>query len=258
MKARSLAIRMLVPVFSLAIGSSAHAALYDRGGGLIYDDVLNVTWLQNVTLAAGSIYDDDDPADKLENAPGYDVYSDGLLSYGSAMAWAATLEYYDAVRDVVWDDWRLPQVSPVNNTSFNLVRTLDGSSDVGYNITSPDHELSYMYYVNLGNIGQYDSLGNIQTGFGLVDDLADPSDESLFANLKTGLYWYSTVRPDNDTNAWDFRMRYGNTTAGHFGYVRYAWAVHPGDVAAIPEASTWMLLLAGLGLVGLATRRRMA
>ncbi len=37
----------------------AHAALHDRGCGLVYDDVLNVTWLQNVTLAAGSPYDDD-------------------------------------------------------------------------------------------------------------------------------------------------------------------------------------------------------
>ena len=34
------------------IGTS-HAALIDRGGGLIYDDVLNITWLQDAGYALG-------------------------------------------------------------------------------------------------------------------------------------------------------------------------------------------------------------
>ena len=33
------------------------AALIDRGGGLIYDESLDITWLQNANLAAGSVYD---------------------------------------------------------------------------------------------------------------------------------------------------------------------------------------------------------
>lgn len=32
---------------TLAASSSANAALVDRGGGLIYDTILNVTWLQD-------------------------------------------------------------------------------------------------------------------------------------------------------------------------------------------------------------------
>lgn len=33
------------------LAGTANAGLIDRGNGLIYDDVLDVTWLQNATLA---------------------------------------------------------------------------------------------------------------------------------------------------------------------------------------------------------------
>jgi len=29
----------------VVISSSSHAALHDRGNGLIYDDILDITWL---------------------------------------------------------------------------------------------------------------------------------------------------------------------------------------------------------------------
>jgi hypothetical protein len=213
-------------LFSL-LNAGAHAELHDRGAGLIYDDVLDVTWLQNVTLAAGSSYDDD-----YTKTPSPNPNTDGLLSYANAVAWAENLKYYDSVRGITWDDWRLPKVRPVNGTSFNLKSAYDGSTDVGYNITSPTHELAYMYYVNLKNKGQYDTAGVKQTGYGLVDDPDDPNDESLFINLRNGIFWYGTRRPEgfNPNNAWDLRARYGNDLASDSRYVRYAWAVRDGDV----------------------------
>lgn len=42
----------------LATSGAAQAALIDRGGGLIYDTDLNITWLQNANYGAGSTYDD--------------------------------------------------------------------------------------------------------------------------------------------------------------------------------------------------------
>lgn len=38
---------------------AAQAALNDRGGGLLYDDVLKVTWLQDAKYAKTSDYDGD-------------------------------------------------------------------------------------------------------------------------------------------------------------------------------------------------------
>ncbi|MBA3033572.1 MAG: PEP-CTERM sorting domain-containing protein [Gammaproteobacteria bacterium] len=41
-----------------------------------------------------------------------------------------------------------------------------------------------------------------------------------------------------------------------FNYIKYsAWAVRPGDVAAVSEPETYALMLAGLGLLGVITRR---
>ena len=44
----------LVGTLALALGSPVRAALIDRGGGLIYDDALNVTWLQDANYAKTS------------------------------------------------------------------------------------------------------------------------------------------------------------------------------------------------------------
>ncbi len=43
---------LVVAVLAIGWAGPAGAALIDRGGGLIYDDDLNVTWLQNAKLAA--------------------------------------------------------------------------------------------------------------------------------------------------------------------------------------------------------------
>ena len=41
---RLIAAVLIVLLFSV---TSVYAELHDRGGGLIYDDVLDVTWLQD-------------------------------------------------------------------------------------------------------------------------------------------------------------------------------------------------------------------
>lgn len=44
---------LLVPAAIIAslYAGAAQATLIDRGGGLIYDDLLNITWLQDETSA---------------------------------------------------------------------------------------------------------------------------------------------------------------------------------------------------------------
>ena len=111
----------------------AQAALNDRGGGLLYDDVLNVTWLQNANYGAGSSYDNG-----LSN-------TDGRMTWASATAWVDNLSFHDSVRNINYSDWRLAANTPVG-AIFNHNYATDGSTDIGYNIS----ELSYMYYVNIG------------------------------------------------------------------------------------------------------------
>jgi len=84
----------------LAFSIPAHSALHDRGGGLIYDDVLNVTWLQDAAYTFGP--------------PGT-----SFLVWQDALSWADNLTYFDPVRNQTLSDWRLPRVRPVNGLAFN-------------------------------------------------------------------------------------------------------------------------------------------
>jgi hypothetical protein len=113
MKFKSI-IFILVLIF---LTNSAYAELIDRGGGLIYDTDMNITWLQDANYAYTSEYD-----------------PDGLMNRNDALAWADQLEYGE------FDDWRLPSL-----------RDKDGNypDDVGYDLNTT--EFGNLYYVELGN-----------------------------------------------------------------------------------------------------------
>ncbi len=95
----------LAVLLFVSIGSS-HGALVDRGGGLIYDDVLDVTWLQDANYAQTSGYD-----------------TDGNMTWDAATAWAAGLVYGG------YDDWRLPTTVPINGSSWFLQLSYVGNSE---------------------------------------------------------------------------------------------------------------------------------
>lgn len=68
------------------------AALWNRGGGLVYDDDLDITWLSNANLAGTG------------------------MNWDQALDWADNLTYFDSVRGVTWSDWRLPSADGFDNT----------------------------------------------------------------------------------------------------------------------------------------------
>lgn len=202
----------------------AHAALHDRGGGLIYDDLLDVTWLQ-------------------------DAGASGELSWTDARAWADQLSVLDGVRAVVWSDWRLPDTQPINGVSWNLVHSADGSSDWGYNIASTRHEMAHLFHVGLQNLSGYATDGSVRTGvagidFGLVQT-------SPFVGLVPDIYWSAAGSPWYPSDhAVGFAMYSGGDLINHgIGTVHRALAVREGDVAVVPEPPVWALALAGLGAV---------
>jgi hypothetical protein len=111
-KITSWSYRLLLAITAtLLISYNASATLFDRGGGLIYEDVLDVTFLQDI------------------------YYAGTLHSWGGAMAWASNLAYYDSVRNVTYTDWRLPTADP----------------SCGFNFNCTGSELGYLFYTELGN-----------------------------------------------------------------------------------------------------------
>ena len=66
-------------IFLLLLSFNATAALYDRENGLIYDDVLDITWLQDANYAQTSGYD-----------------NDGKMSWADAKAWSSNLSFEGA------------------------------------------------------------------------------------------------------------------------------------------------------------------
>jgi hypothetical protein len=104
----------LLPIL-MAFAVSASANLVSRPGGMVYDTVLNITWLQDGNYAKTSGYD-----------------SDGLMDWSAATTWADNLVYGG------YSDWRLPTTG-----------IPDASCDAsGYNCIGS--ELGYLFYSNLG------------------------------------------------------------------------------------------------------------
>ena len=102
----------LVACLFLCVSLNSFGALYDRGNGLIYDDVLGITWLQDINYR-------------------YTSSGVGGKSFHNAKEWTENLNYGG------FDEWRLPRV-------------IDDNFCCGFNSTTS--EIGYMSSVNLGNI----------------------------------------------------------------------------------------------------------
>ncbi len=74
-----------ITILIIAMSLSSHASLLDRGDGLIYDDDLNLTWLQN------------------SNHAGF------TMTWADANTWAEDLIIHG------YDDWRLPQFACIDD-----------------------------------------------------------------------------------------------------------------------------------------------
>ncbi len=90
-----------------------HAALYDRGNGMIYDDNLNVTWLDAIN---------------------------GKMTWADANNWVNQLNLFSYGG---YSDWRLPKLTPKNGSSFSLSFSTDSSTDLGYAKVDPIVQTNY-------------------------------------------------------------------------------------------------------------------
>jgi hypothetical protein len=220
----------LAVAVSLAMGQ-AGAALHDRGGGMIYDDVLNVTWLANANQGAGSTFDNGGNT------------TDGRMTWDNAVAWAEALVHGG------FSDWRLPttlQPDASCGSSFDAGPP-HGTQSFGFGCTGS--ELGHMFYNNLGGNANESVL--TQTG----DSAQEIANLALFTNVQSFVYWSGTEYAPSSLNAWGFISSNGIQFTDGKDVEFFAWAVRPGDVARVPVPGTLALLGLGLGLIGIGRAR---
>ena len=217
---------ILALLAGIALSGAAQATLMGRdlngsAGSFeaYYDTDLGITWLADANV-------------------------NGRMTWAAANTWAANLSFTDGVN--TYDNWRLPTVTDTGTSGCNFA---DTGTDCGYNVDTATGEMAHLFYDELGNKAFYDAAGaGPQTGWGLTNT-------GPFTNLQANYYWSATEDAPTG-NAWNFYFYdgYQRTDLKHGGF--YALAVSPGDVAAVPEAQTYALMLAGLGLIGWRVRRR--
>lgn len=222
-------IAPLAFAFALAFVSafgSAHAALEGRDlNGSIgsfeayYDTDLNITWLADLNYAQTSGY-----------------AGDGSMNWFTATAWAASLSFTNGTK--VFDNWRLPiTVQPDPSCELH-----DVNLSYGYNCTGG--EMGHLFYDELGGVAGVSIATTHNANYG------------LFKNGQSGYYWTGTEFAPDPEGAWTFLAEFGVQSLNGNINSSFAMAVSPGDVAAVPEAGTWAMLLTGLTLVRATTRRR--
>ena len=218
---------------ALAAAGTSQAALVNRGGGLIYDTVLDITWLADMNHAQT----------QYDSTGGALGTANGKMEWLQANLWANDLVYGG------YTDWRLPTVVQPDASCSHQFDPGDGSGVRSSGMGCVGSEMGHLFYVDLG--GEADES--------LLDATGDTAQElanlALFTNVQSSLYWSSTTYAPDSHFAWSFWTATGDQHVLNKDFQLHALAVRRGDsIGTVPEPSTAWLALMPLGLLAVLRR----
>ena len=228
----------------LSFNTTTQAALVARGTDMVYDDVNNITWAADANLFktqaasnpvlvsqiiaanGGVIHDTPNDYDTVPNSGIYSLStadfdtSTGGMTWWGAQAWANNLTLGG------YTDWSLPTTVPA-----------------WYGINQTGSQLGDLFYNQLGGVAD------------ISITITHNANYNLFSNLQDYSYWSSSEFALGPNFAWIFDTYWGLQSNYNKVHYQVAWAVRPGDVAAVPlPCAVWLFLSGLIGFMSLKRR----
>lgn len=204
--------------------ATAHASLIARGGGLIYDDDLGITWMANASLSVTNTFG-----------------AAGTINPTGTMSWLTAQNWIDAMNAQAYlgfGNWRLPDTLYPDPACT--------ATSGGHNCSGS--EMGHLFYNELGGVAGHD-----------IADVHN-SNYTLFKNIQPNQYWSRTTITQNpltpDDNAWVFYFPGGVQQTIAVENFDAVWAVRDGDVVPSTVSEPAPLALASIGILALGFSRR--